>query len=91
MQLIFVVSYPERGYIMEKAFLPIAVVFIMFCLAPVLIIALIIYFIIKSRKQKIQLAELALKNGQPIPQDIAKSKQPNDQGLWEKGVKKRLT
>lgn len=91
MQLIFVVSYPELGYIMEKAFLPIAVVFIMFCLAPVLIIALIIYFIIKSRKQKIQLAELALKNGQPIPQDIAKSKQPNDQGLWEKGVKKRLT
>ena len=82
------VSYPELGYIMEKAFLPIAVVFIMFCLAPVLIIALIIYFIIKSRKQKIQLAELALKNGQPIPQDIAKSKQPNDQGLWEKGVKK---
>lgn len=74
--------------IMENAFLPIAIVFIMFCLAPVLIIALIIYFIIKSRKQKIQLAELALKNGQPIPQDIAKSKQPNDQGLWEKGVKK---
>lgn len=75
--------------IMESAFLPIAIVFIMFCLAPVLIIGLIIYFIIKSRKQKIQLAELALKNGQPIPQDITKNnKQPNDQGLWEKGVKK---
>lgn len=75
--------------IMESAFLPIAIVFIMFCLAPVLIVGLIIYFIIKSRKQKIQLAELALKNGQPIPQDITRSnKQPNDQGLWEKGVKK---
>lgn len=75
--------------IMESAFLPIAIVFIMFCLAPVLIVGLIIYLIIKSRKQKIQLAELALKNGQPIPQDITRSnKQPNDQGLWEKGVKK---
>lgn len=75
--------------IMESAFLPIAIVFIMFCLAPVLFVGLIIYFIIKSRKQKIQLAELALKNGQPIPQDITRSnKQPNDQGLWEKGVKK---
>ena len=75
--------------IMESAFLPIAIVFIMFCLAPVLIIGLSIYFIIKSRKQKIQLAEVALKNGQPIPQDITRSnKQPNDQGLWEKGVKK---
>lgn len=75
--------------IMESAFLPIAIVFIMFCLAPVLIVGLIIYFIIKSRKQKIQLAELALKNGQSIPQDITRSnKQPNDHGLWEKGVKK---
>lgn len=75
--------------IMESAFLPIAIEFIMFCLAPVLIVGLTIYFIIKSRKQKIQLAELALKNGQPIPQDITRSnKQPNDQGLWEKGVKK---
>ena len=69
--------------------MPIAIVFIMFFLAPVMIIALIIYFVIKSRKQKIQLAELALKNGQPIPQEVAQSKpQPNDQALWEKGVKR---
>jgi len=75
--------------VMDNAFMPIAIVFIMFCLAPVMIIALIIYFVIKSRKQKIQLAELALKNGQPIPQEVAKSKpQPNDQALWEKGVKR---
>lgn len=75
--------------LMGNAFVPIALVFIMFFLAPVMIIALIIYFIIKSRKQKIQLAELALKNGQPIPQEVAQSKpQPNDQALWEKGVKR---
>lgn len=75
--------------LMGNAFVPIAIVFIMFFLAPVMIIALIIYFVIKSRKQKIQLAELALKNGQPIPQEVAKSKpQPNDQALWEKGVKR---
>lgn len=75
--------------LMGNAFVPIAIVFIMFFLAPVMIIALIIYFVIKSRKQKIQLAELALKNGQPIPQEVAQSKpQPNDQALWEKGVKR---
>ena len=77
------------GNIMQDAFLPIALVFIMFFLTPVMIIGLIIYFIIKSRKQKIQLAELALKNGQPIPQDMVKNnKVPNDQDLWAKGIKK---
>lgn len=84
------------GKMLNNTLLPIAIVFIMFCLAPVLIIGLIIYFIIKTRKQKIQLAELAIKNGQPIPQDIVKSnkdivksnKVPNDQELWAKGIKK---
>ncbi len=75
--------------LMGNAFVPIAIIFIMFFLAPVMIIALIIYFVIKSRKQKIQLAELALKNGQPIPQEVAQTKpQPNDQALWGKGVKR---
>lgn len=75
--------------ITKNAIMPIAIVFIMFCLAPVLIIGLIIYFIIKSRNQKIRLAELALKNGQPIPQNIAKKiNQPSDQELWRKGVTK---
>lgn len=75
--------------ITKNAIMPIAIVFIMFCLAPVLIIGLIIYFIIKSRNQKIKLAELALKNGQPIPQNIAKNaNQPSDQELWRKGVTK---
>lgn len=82
-------NFDALSDIMGKAFIPISAIFIIFFLAPVLIIGLIIYYIIKSRNQKIRLAELALKNGQPIPQDIAKSnKQPNDQGLWEKGVKK---
>lgn len=79
--------------IMEDAFLPIAQVFIIFFLAPVMIIALIIYFIIKSRKQKIQLAEMALKNGQSIPADIlrnniAKGNTPQNADLWSKGILK---
>ena len=74
--------------LMGNAFVPIAIVFIMFFLAPVMIIALIIYFIIKSRKQKIQLAELALKNGQPIPQEVAKQRVAKDEDLWAKGLKK---
>ena len=81
-------NFDALSDIMEKAFMPISITFIMFFLAPVMIIGLIIYYIIKSRKQKIQLAELALKNGQPIPQDIVNNKLPNNQELWAKGIKK---
>lgn len=74
--------------VMHSAFMPVAVVFIMFFLAPVIIIGLIIYFVLKSRKQKIQLAELALKNGQPIPQEVVKPKVTKNEDLWAKGLKK---
>ena len=73
---------------MNNAIMPVAIVFIMFFLAPVIIIGLIIYFVIKSRKQKIQLAELALKNGQPIPQEVVKPKVTKNEDLWAKGIKK---
>lgn len=66
----------------------VAIIFIMFFLAPVIIIGLIIYFVLKSRKQKIQLAELALKNGQPIPQEVVKPKVTKNEDLWAKGLKK---
>lgn len=76
------------GDIMESAFMPIAIIFIMFFLAPVIIIGLIVYLIIKSRRQKIELAEMAIRNGQPIPQDLIRQAAPKDEGLWAKGLKK---
>ena len=74
--------------IMQGALVPIAIIFIMFFLAPVMIIGLIIYFIIKSRRQKMELAEMAIKNGQPIPQELIKQTAPKNEDLWTKGVKK---
>lgn len=74
--------------IMGDAMLPVAIVFIMFFLAPVAIIALIIYFIIKSRNQKIKMAEIAMKNGQQIPNSITRQNTPANQYLWAKGMKK---
>ena len=43
---------------------------IMFLLAPVLIIIVIFYFINKSRKDKLKLAQMAIQNGQPIPDPL---------------------
>lgn len=51
-------------------FLPIAIVAILFVVAPVIIILIICYFIYKNRQQKLKLAEMAMKNGQPIPDSV---------------------
>lgn len=51
-------------------FMVICVVIILFLLAPVLIIAAIFYFINKSRKDKLKLAQMAIQNGQPVPEHL---------------------
>lgn len=73
-----------RG-MMNEALMPIAVVFIMFFMAPVVIIGLIVYLIVKSRNQKLRLAELAIQNGQPIPEFIKKKEEEEAPGT--KGIK----
>ena len=51
-------------------FFVLCIVTIMFLLAPVLIIAAIFYFINKSRKDKLKLAQMAIQNGQPVPEPL---------------------
>ena len=46
------------------------VLFILFVLAPVIILIVLFYFINKNRKQKMKLAEMAMKQGQPIPDQL---------------------
>ena len=46
------------------------IVAIMFLLSPILIIAVIFYFINKSRKDKLKLAQMAIQNGQPVPEPL---------------------
>ncbi len=76
--------------ILAEALVPVCVIAITCFLAPVGIVALIVYLIIKSRQQKIKLAELALKEGQPIPDELLdkKSTTQSKKKLWEKGVLK---
>lgn len=73
----------EMRGMMNDALMPIAVVFIMFFMAPVVIIGLIVYLIIKSRNQKLRLAELAIQNGQPIPEFLKKKEEetPETKGI----------
>ena len=49
-----------------------AIIFIIFVLSPVLIIVALFYFIYKNRKEKMRLAQMAIQQGQPIPEGLLK-------------------
>ena len=50
----------------------VAIIAIMFLLAPIAIIIAIFYFINKNRREKYKLAQMAMQNGQPIPDQLLK-------------------
>ena len=64
-----------------------AVLFIIFVLAPVLIIIALFYFINKNRKQKMKLAQMAMQNGQPIPEQLLEEKPGTLDDEYQKGMR----
>jgi len=60
------------GILAPTMIFSIVVMVIMFILAPLLIIIAIFYFVNKNRKERYKLAQMAIQNGQPIPDDILK-------------------
>ena len=50
----------------------IVAIIVIFLLAPLLIIIAIFYFVNRNRKERYKLAQMAIQNGQPIPDDILK-------------------
>jgi len=64
-----------------------AMLLVLFVLSPLAIIIALFYFINKSRKQKMQLAQMAMQNGQPIPQELLNEARDSTDELWQKGVR----
>ena len=62
------------------------VLFIIFVLSPVLIIVAVFYFINKNRKDKIRLAQMAMQQGQPIPDQLLKDQSGNADEEYKKGI-----
>ncbi|MGI6232582.1 MAG: DUF6249 domain-containing protein [Prevotella sp.] len=58
---------------------------IIFLLAPVIIVALILRYLIKRHNSKVQLAEQAIASGQPLPHETVPSW--SIEGKWQKGVR----
>ena len=50
----------------------IVAIVVIFLLAPLLIIIAIFYFVNRNRREKYKLAQMAIQNGQPIPDEILK-------------------
>ena len=73
--------------IMEDALVPIVAIFCLFCLTPLICIGLPIYMVIKTRNQKMRIMEMAIKNGQPIPEGMIR-RQSSEATLWSRGIQK---
>ena len=63
------------------------VLIIIFVIAPVLILALLMFFVYRNRKQKMRLAEMAMKQGQPIPDQLLVDHKETDEELRQKGIR----
>ncbi len=72
---------------MAGMFFALAVLFILFVLAPVFIIIALFYFINKNRKEKMRLAQMAMQQGQPIPDQLLNDQPTNADEEYQKGMR----
>ena len=63
------------------------ILLILFVFSPLAILGLILYFVYKNRKQKYRLAEMAIKAGQPIPENMRIKTGTGSEDTMSKGVK----
>ncbi len=63
------------------------ILFVIFVLPPVLIIVLLIYFIYKNRKQRMKLAQMAMQQGQPIPEQLLEEKVSDVDAEYQRGMR----
>ena len=68
-------------------FFVLGVLLILFVLAPVLIIIALFYFINKNRKEKMRLAQMAMQQGQPIPDQLLNEKPVDTDDEYQKGMR----
>ena len=68
-------------------FFVLCIIGIIFVLAPVLIIIALFYFINKNRKQKMKLAQMAVQQGQPIPEQLLDDKPADVNDEYQKGMR----
>ena len=68
-------------------FFVLIVLLIIFVLSPLLIIIAVFYFINKNRKDKMRLAQMAMQQGQPIPDQLLKEQSPVGDEEYKSGLR----
>lgn len=77
----------DGGSIMG-VFMVLGILLIIFVISPLVIIGIIAFFIYKNRKQRMRLAEAALKNGQPIPDGFVNDTKREEGGdIRQRGIR----
>lgn len=64
-----------------------AILVFLFLTSPFIIIALIAWWLIKRRNQRLQLAQKAVESGRPIPEEILPADRQTDEYLWKRGLR----
>ena len=57
------------------------------CLAPFILLGFIVWIIYRNRNQRYRLAEKAMEQGKPIPEDLLTVKEISDDQLWRKAIR----
>ena len=65
--------------------------FILFVLFPIIIIIGVVYFINRNRKQRLKLAEMAMQNGQKIPENLLKEEALQNDDDYRRGLRQMFT
>ena len=68
-------------------FFVLIVLLIIFVLSPLLIIIAVFYFVNKNRKDKMRLAQMAMQQGQPIPDQLLKEQSPVGDEEYKRGIR----
>lgn len=68
-------------------FFVLIVLLIIFVLSPLLIIIAVFYFVNKNRKDKMRLAQMAMQQGQPIPDQLLKEQSPIGDEEYKSGIR----
>ena len=76
-----------KGKDIAGMFFVLCVLMILFVLAPVFIIIALFYFINKNRKEKMRLAQMAVQQGQPIPEQLLEEKPGSTDVEYQKGMR----
>ncbi len=63
------------------------VILIIFIFSPLVIFGLLLFFIFRNRRQKMKLAEMAVKNGQPIPDQLLRDQPSDAKDAYQSGMR----